>query len=254
VSREAAPRVRQRLADGLHAAAAPAILLLASCAQAPYVPSATEPTPGLPVAEYEAAVRPGDTLYRIDDGASRILFRVGRAGPMQEMGHDHVVASEAVEGIVLLASDPGRSRADLRIPLRELVVDKPAYRARYGLEPDVPADAVNGTTRNMQEGVLESDEFPWAEVAVRMASALNEPPTLAVSITLHGSTFEYLVPAAIETSGGTLLINGEMTLAHADFGLEPFSAAGGLLRVAENIGVEFKLQARAVKAAELAAM
>jgi len=45
-----------------------------------------------------------------------------------------------------------------------------------------------------------------------------------------------------------------MTLAHADFGLEPFSAAGGLLRVAEDIGVEFELQARAVKAAELAAM
>jgi hypothetical protein len=243
VSRGAAPGVRGRLAGRLHAAAAPAILLLASCAQAPYVPSPTESTPGLPVAEYEAAVRPGDTLYRIDSGESRILFRVGRAGPMKEMGHDHVVASEHVDGIVLLASDPGRSRADLRIPLRELVVDKPAYRARYGLEPDVPADAVNGTTRNMQEGVLESDEFPWAEVAVRMASALDEPPTLAVSITLRGSTFEHLVPAAIETSDDTLHIHGETALKHADLGLEPFSAAGGLLRVAEAIDVEFEFVA-----------
>jgi hypothetical protein len=34
-----------------------------------------------------------------------------------------------------------------------------------------------------------------------------------------------------------------LTVRHADFGLAPFSAAGGLLRVAEDIELEFELVA-----------
>ena len=40
-----------------------------------------------------------------------------------------------------------------------------------------------------------------------------------------------------------LSVSGSMSVAHADFGLTPFSAAGGLLRVAEDIDVVFDLVA-----------
>ena len=162
---------------------------------------------------------------------------------MKSAGHDHVVASEDIEGLVLVSDDPAESRADLRIPLQLLVVDNPEYRARFELPAEVSESAINGTTRNMQDKVLESSVYPSAEATARFASAVDEPPVLAVSITVRGTAAEYLVPVELEVDGRGLTVAGSMIVEHGDFGLTPFSAAGGLLRVADQIGIEFELTA-----------
>ncbi len=215
-----------------------AIAVCVGCVYAPYVPQDIE-GPALPEAEYRQAADEGVPVYRIDQQRSRVYIYARREGP----GHDHVIASEDVEGLVLLAADSNRARADLRIPLQKLVVDKPEYRQRFGLKPDLSESAINGTTGNMQDKVLESRSFPWAEVTARFASVEDSPPTLAVSITLHGASFEYLVPVEIESDDKQLSVTGSMTIDHSDFGLTAFSAAGGLLRVAEALEIEFELTA-----------
>ncbi len=216
---------------------------LAGCAQPPYVPADIE-APPLPEEVYRQAARDNVPVYRLDSQRSRVFIRVGRDGPMKAAGHDHIVASEDVEGLVLLSADTATARADLRLPLQKLVVDKPEYRERYGLDTDIPASAINGTTRNMQDKVLDSGTYPWAEVRARFAAAEDDPPALAVSVTLHGATFEYLVPVRIEADGERLSVTGSMTVRHSDFGLSPYSAAGGLLRVAEAVAIDFDLVAR----------
>jgi len=193
----------------------------------------------LPVGEYADAERAGAAVYRIDPARSLLLFRVGRDGPMKHLGHDHVIASEDVEGFVLVADDTSESRADLAVPLAKLVVDKARYRERYGLDPDVGESAIAGTYNNMQQKVLESSVYPWAVVSARYADAAV--PTLAVSVTLHGATHEYLVPVELDVAEGEVRVSGAMTLAHADFGLEPYTAGGGMLRVAAGIDLEFSL-------------
>ena len=225
------------------AAAAIALATAAGCAQPPYVPADIEGPP-LPEEVYRQAARDKVPVYRVDPQRSRVFIRVGRAGPMKSAGHDHVIASEDVEGLVLLGADPVTGHADLRLPLQRLVVDKPEYRERYGLDSDISASAINGTTRNMQDKVLESATYPWAEVRARIAATEDESLTLAVSVTLHGATSEYLVPVRIEADGKRLSATGSMTVQHGDFGLSPYSAAGGLLRVAEAVEIEFDLVAR----------
>ena len=66
---------------------------------------------------------------------------------------------------------------------------------------------------------------------------------LDVSVTLHGATFEYRVPVDLQIEQGRLVIKGNMTMLHADFGLTPFSAAGGLIKVAEQLELQFMLVA-----------
>jgi hypothetical protein len=78
----------------------------------------------------------------------------------------------------------------------------------------------------MQDKVLESAIYPWAQISARFASAQSDPPTLSLSATLHGTAFEYLVPVDLKVEPDRLVINGEMTLRHTDFGLTPFSAMG----------------------------
>jgi polyisoprenoid-binding protein YceI len=190
-------------------------------------------------------------VYRIQTAESRLLVRVGRAGPMKNLGHDHVIASEDIEGLVMLHDDPAASRADLLVPLQRLVVDKAEYRAQLGVEGEVSESAIDGTTSNidgttsnMQDKVLESAIYPWAQISARFASAQSDPPTLSISVTLHGTAFEYLVPVDLKVEPDRFVINGEMTLRHTDFGLTPFSAMGGLLRVADELELQFALVAR----------
>jgi polyisoprenoid-binding protein YceI len=216
--------------------------LLAACAQPEWVPGDTT-APPLPERVYQQAARKGEAVYRVDPQQSRVFLRTGRDGAMKASGHDHVIASADVEGLVLLGSDPGKSRADLRLPLQQLIVDDPAHRERFGLETELPEGAVEGTTRNMQDKVLESGRFPWATVSVQVLAMQETQAELDVSVTVHGTTFDYRVPATLEAGPETLAVSGSMTVSHADFGLTPFSAVGGLLRVAEDIEVVFEIAA-----------
>lgn len=218
------------------------LALLAACAQPAWVPGDTT-APPLPERVYRQAARKGEAVYRVEPQRSQVLMRTGRDGPMKTAGHDHVIASADVEGLVLVGADPGESRADLRLPLQQLIVDDPTYRAGFGLEPELPESAIAGTTRNMHDKVLESSRFPWVTASVRVLSMQERRSELDVSVTMHGASFDYRVPAELTVDPEKLRVTGSMTIGHADFGLTPFSAAGGLLRVAEDIEIVFEIQA-----------
>jgi hypothetical protein len=218
------------------------LALLAACAQPEWAPEDAS-APPLPERVYRDAARQGEAVYQVDPQRSRVFIRTGRDGPMKAAGHDHVIASADVEGLVLLSDDPDKSRADLRLPLQQLIVDDPVYREQFGLEPDLPESAIDGTTRNMQDKVLESNRFPWATASIRVLSMQEAQSELGVTISLHGSSFNYSVPAELYIEPERLSVSGSMTMQHSDFGLTPFSAAGGLLRVSEDIEIVFEILA-----------
>jgi hypothetical protein len=169
----------------------PAALLLASCAhQAPPPPDKVYEAETLPQSVYADAASEGRTVYRVDPQQSLVLMHVGRAGTMKSAGHDHVIASRDVDGYVLIDNDDFASQADLRMPLKSLIVDDTMYRERYGLEGEVSESTIEGTTRNMQDKVLQSEWYPVVEVHARFAAVGDEPPMMSVSITLRGTAFD----------------------------------------------------------------
>ena len=62
-------------------------------------------------------------------------------------------------------------------------------------------------------------------------------------MTLNGTTYDYIVPVDLEVDPETLSATGQLTIRHDDFGLIPYSAAAGLLRVADDIDIRFSLSA-----------
>lgn len=80
--------------------------LLAACAQPPSRAPADTTAPALPERVYEEAERKGEAVYRVDPQGSRVLMRTGREGSMKAAGHDHVIASVDLEGLVLVSADP----------------------------------------------------------------------------------------------------------------------------------------------------
>jgi hypothetical protein len=219
------------------------LFMLSACTQPVPIEDETA-TPPLPEASYAEAARAGASVYRILPQESLLLVRVGRSGPMQRFGHEHAVASEDVLGLVEINSDPSASRAHIVLPIRNLVVDKPEYRERLGLDTGPSTDDVAKTYTNMLK-VFEPQLYPWVLAEARITTTQNGRSTLAASITLHGSTFKYLLPVELEVDAEQLVVSGQATIRHSDFGVTPFAAAGGLVRVADELEVQFRLVGRA---------
>ena len=222
----------------------PGLLVQAATAQSPLAGEEPPASP-LPEASYAAAALSGATVYRILPQESVILIRVGRAGLLKRLGHDHVLASEDVQGLVEFRDDPTVSRANLVVPLGKLIVDKPEYRERLGYDTQPSAADVAGTYTNMLK-VLEPGLYPWVEVNARIASPDAVRPILNVSITLRGATFEYRLPVDLEIDDKHIFVSGHVTIRHSEFGLKLFAAAAGLLRVADKLEIEFRLVGEAV--------
>ncbi|MCK7496220.1 MAG: YceI family protein [Comamonadaceae bacterium] len=184
-------------------------------------------------------------MYRIDAQQSLVTVRVYRGGRLARLGHDHVVASRAVEGLVLRARAPAEMRADLHMALESLTVDEPELRnAAAGLDTTPSAADIEGTRRNMLDKTLEAARYPYVTLALTHASGELPKPTLHVAITLHDVTRSYPIPVEIDAGDDRLRARGRFTLLQTDHGISPFSIFGGALEVQDRLDIEFDLQAR----------
>lgn len=224
------------------AAVLPLLALLASCAQPVARVDETSAAP-LPADSYADAAKSGAAVYRVDPTESMVVAIVGRDGRLKHLGHDHAIASEDLIGYVEINSMRSGSRADLAMPIRNLVVDKAEYRKEFGLDTSPSESDIAGTYTNMLK-VLEPESWPWATVRARFAAESGSAQELAVTIELHGMAFDYLVPVDLEITDERVVVSGEFRVMHTDFGLSPYTAAGGLLRVADEVGIRFRVVAR----------
>lgn len=220
-----------------------AVLLSACAPGVPPPPVAPTPpqaqaAPDAVEAYYRRAEAAGETVLRVDARRSLITIVVRRGGRLARLGHDHVIASRALEGFVV----PAQGRADLRFRLDQLTIDEPELRAGAGLDTAVSDAAREGTRRNMLDKVLDAERFPDVLIhAARVAGA----DTLAVAITLHGVTRNMDIPVEMEKPAGDagLSVSGTVSLKQSDFGIAPFSVLGGALAVQDQLELRFKIVA-----------
>ncbi len=223
-------------------AAAIAALLLAGCAlfapePAPAPAAPVAPPADFPEAYYRQAAAQGKPVFRVDPAASLVVIEVRRSGSLARLGHDHVVASRHVAGYVA----PGEGRADLYIPLVNLVVDEDTLRAEAGFDTQPTESDIAGTRANMLEKVLEADKFPFA--LIQVSGAGKGSGEISVALTLHGQTRTLQVPAGIEADGTRVSVSGKLSFNQTDFGITPFSVFGGALAVRDAVDLRFRIQA-----------
>ena len=222
-------------------AAIAAFALLAGCSGAPERPVAVSQS--VPWPEF-APPKPGDRVYRIDTDSSELRIRVDPEGPMARFGHSHIIGGNVISGSVVLGDAQHAARLDLRIDTSSLDVDRPQWRADAGLDAALDPDAISGTRSNMRsDRVLDSVNHP----AISIRSVGVEGPTwlsdVTVRIRIRGNVSEVTVPVAVEFDERRLTASGATDLLQSDFGIEPFSAAGGALRVSDRMQIRFRIVA-----------
>jgi len=220
------------------------VAVLIGCAATPEPPAERDPA----VAEWPPFSRPAarETVYRVDRRASEVLIRVDPEGPMARLGHSHVIGGPVISGIVVTEAENPEARLDLKIDTRSLQVDRPEWRRALGLEAELDGEAIRGTRDNMRsERVLDVARYP--EIGIRSV-AIEGPdwiPTITARIRLRGEVRELTLPVAVARSGPRIEAIGRFELLQSDFGIQPFSTAGGALRVSDRMRIRFRIVALA---------
>jgi hypothetical protein len=185
-------------------------------------------------------------VFTVDGSQSEVYWRIYKAGAMARLGHNHVISVSELSGIVTLGSDSGTSEWTLSFPVGSLVVDDPEIRARYGEDfASIPSDNdKEGTKRNMLTAdVLNAEVYSAIRLSGRGFSGPLAAAELPVSIEILGRVVERSFPAQIAVSGNELTVTGEYRLTHADLGMSPFTALGGLMSVGEEIDFTYRIHA-----------
>lgn len=232
--------MRRTLASSLIVALAGA--WLSACAPPPTVRPAIgseQPPPEFPAVDYQRAIERGEPVFRVDAKQSRVVIEVRRGGTFAQAGHDHVVASHDVEGMVA----PGAARADLYVKLDQLVVDEPDLRAEAGFDRFIPEAAIAGTRANMLGRVLHADKHPFALVSV---NGLDADRNLKATIVVNGVNRTMSIPVDIHRNGDELAVSGALPLDQTDFAIAPLSLFNGAIQVQNRVDIRFAIHSHRV--------
>lgn len=184
----------------------------------------------------------------IDPAQTQVTLRVYRSGPLARLGHNHAIVSGAERGVVWLGSTPAQSGFEIHVPVSSFVVDDPAARAAAGAEfaGTVPDDARAGTTANMLRAeVLDAGRYP--EIVVRADSVTGtwQQAVVHASVQVRDLRRDIDVPVTLTVAGDAVTATGAFQVRQTDFGITPFSVAGGAIQVADVIDVSFTIHATA---------
>ena len=182
--------------------------------------------------------------YTVISEGSAVHIHVGKTGVFGFAGHEHEIAAR-VEGTVV--SDP----ADLARSSVSLSFDAKAIEVVPS--PEEPAKDVPKVQAVMiGPDVLDVSRFP--SITFRSRSVSGKQVSQSVydlqvtgDLDLHGVSRSLTLPLRVEVLGGALTATGKTVLRQTDFGMKPVAAGGGTVKVKNEIGIDYRIVARAGK-------
>jgi polyisoprenoid-binding protein YceI len=181
-------------------------------------------------------------VWTVDAADSQVVIRVGKAGVFAFAGHAHEVAVTDVRGQVEVnPADLSRARVSLEFTAAAL---------RVTGKDEPPADVAEVQRVMLSDQVLDVIRFPtisFRSSRVSVAARTTTAADLLIegNLTLHGTTRPMTIRASTAfDAGGRLTARGSCAFKQSDFGMVPVTAAGGTVRVRDEVDVQFVLRAR----------
>lgn len=177
--------------------------------------------------------------YNILASESSFTVFVAKAGLLSGIAHDHNIGVKNFSGHVTIAeANPGAGSVELEVDAKSLtILDKISEKDR------------NEITNNMNTYVLEPGKYPKiifksAALSNFKQNGTNASFTLNGDLTLHGATKRIAIPVNVTQSGDRLRATGRYTLLQTDFGIKPYSAMMGTIKVKNEVVINFNIVAK----------
>lgn len=177
------------------------------------------------------AVEAGE--YEIGPDNADLLVRTTSAGVAGAMGHDLTLLVGSWSGTLTIAEDPADCGFTLDADLRSLEV----VAGRGGAKPLSDGDKAE-VVKNAQKA-LQTSRHPTLSVESTDVDGDWDAATVTTDLTLHGVTKPVEVEVEQPEPGS---FSATATLRQSDFGIKPFSAMLGALKIADEVTVEASLE------------
>jgi polyisoprenoid-binding protein YceI len=177
--------------------------------------------------------------YQIDPSASRFTVQAFATGLLSSFGHNPTIAIRDFEGEVQSGPEDFEN-ASLLFTVRTAkmeVLDEMKKDDRLKLEEE------------MYDKVLNVKQFPTAtftskQITVQKLGNDLFQAHVAGELAFHGVQHDHSFDARIMRLGTMLRVSGEFSLRQSDYGIKPFKAAGGALRLKDEVKFSCELVAR----------
>jgi polyisoprenoid-binding protein YceI len=177
--------------------------------------------------------------YQVDTAASRVYVRVNSA---TRLGHVHGVEGRLASGTVT----PGGA-GELTFDMTTFTADTAQARRYVGLDPRFSASDAQKVTANLRgPDVLDVAQHPKAIFTITSCTPLDGQAGGAAGryrldgqFKLHGVTRPLQLTAILGPTDKPRMmrLHGSFKLLQSDYGIRPFSALGGLSRVADELQI-----------------
>jgi polyisoprenoid-binding protein YceI len=193
------------------------------------------------VAASVAAAAAAEQGYTVVAEQSAVRIHVGKSGVFGFAGHEHEVIARVEGTVVADPADLARSSVTLAFDAKALLVTGESEPAK-----DVPQ--VQATMVGPK--VLDAERYPSITFRSRTVTGKEVSPgvydlTVTGELDLHGVTRSLTLPMRVEVAADGLIAAGKTALRHTDFGMKPVSAGAGTVKVKNEIGIDYRIVARA---------
>ena len=165
----------------------------------------------------------------IDIERSTITIHVGKSGLLSGAAHDHTINAPISSGTIL---ESGASHIEFRVETAKMTV-----------KPDPKIDAKDQATiqTNMEEMTLETKMFPEITFrSSRVQKLADGQWKVDGDLSLHGVTKP--VSLTVKQTGDAWITH--TVLKQTDFGIKPISIGGGIIKVKNEVEIDFQIFAR----------
>ncbi len=187
------------------------------------------------------AQAPRVLVFNVIPAESSFNVFVAKAGLLSLLAHDHNMGIKSFSGTLRMPEKAiGGSSLRMEVDTRSLVV----------LDANISEGDRAKITRSMHEEVLESTRYPLATFDSAAVADLQTTADgqqhlrLSGDLMLHGVTRRITIPVTVRLEGGRLQASGKYTLRQSDFGIRPYSTAGGAIKVKDEVVLNFRIVAQ----------
>lgn len=178
------------------------------------------------------------TSFDIGPENGRLLVRTHREGLGARAGHDLVIEVTRWTGRVRLeAGEPPHGHVDVRIDARGLEVREGLGGARPLTERDRQE-----IKSNIEDKVLHAEQEAELRFTAEQIVVGDHHAHVDGDLTIAGQTRPAGVEVELEPAADGLHARGAVQIRQTEFGIKPYSAMLGMLKVSDQVEVDFDVR------------
>jgi polyisoprenoid-binding protein YceI len=180
-----------------------------------------------------------------DMSQSHLVVITRKAGLFGFMGHEHGISAQNWSATIQADSDSLiKSKVELVIPVKALLVDPPEIRQWAGLDPKGPGDSDRKKIYETMLGpaLLDAEKFPNIEFnSQSIFQSEKGNYQLSGSLKIRGIQRAVTLPLQVDKrEGRPSRVSGAFSFKQTDFGMKPVSIAG-VIKVKDEVEIKFSI-------------